>query len=99
MVSGFAVVQCGQVMTDSRINGYPRLEHGADIRGPGRIGEDCILEIARCQAAADCQREDVDHLVNIRSDEVCAEDVVSLFLDEHLEAVDGLGDAPSRVPV
>src|SRR5262249_9216032 len=75
------------------------LKHVPDVRGAGRIGEDRILEIARCQAAPDCQCEHIDHLVDMRSDKVCAEDAVGLFLDEYFETVDGLGDAPSRVPV
>ena len=50
--------------------------------------------ILRRQALADRQREEVDDLVDVRPDEMRAENAIRLFFDEHLEPVDGLGDAP-----
>jgi hypothetical protein len=40
-----------------------------------------------------------DDLVDVWPDEVGAENAIGLLFNKHLEAIDGLGDAPRGVPV
>ncbi len=42
--------------------------HVADIGGPGRICEDRVLDILGRQPLSDGQREDIDHLIDVRTD-------------------------------
>src|SRR6267142_4513641 len=68
-------------------------DHVADVGGPGRIREHRRFQILRRQSLADGQSEDVDHLVDMRPDQVRAQDAVGPLFDEDLEPVGGLGDA------
>ena len=40
---------------------------------------------------ADCQTEQVDHLLGVRADQMGSEDSVGGLLDQHLVAVDPFG--------
>ena len=76
-----------------------RVEHGADVRRPGRIAEDRRLEVAAGQTMADGKSEDVDHFVHMRSDEMRAKDEVGFLFYQRLVAIDRLGHTARRIPL
>src|ERR1700730_187203 len=88
-------------MVESAITGnFPwELEHGADIGGAGRVGEDRLLEIVCGQVVADRESKEIDDLIRMRPDQMGAENALAAVFDQGLEAVNRLGDAASRVPV
>src|SRR5713101_8805491 len=78
MASDLAVPQCGQVMIDwwimvafSKLE--TGLEHISDVRTPGRIGEHGRLQVIGRQAVADRQTKQIDHVLDVRPDEMRAE--------------------------
>lgn len=44
------------------------------------------------------QRQHIDYFIDMRADEVRPEDEVGVFVDQHLEPVNGLGHSPRRIP-
>src|SRR6266568_3990363 len=62
-----------------------RLEHRAYIRRAGGIGVDRLLEIARPQARADREGEEVDDLLGVQTQQVRPQNALGALLDECLE--------------
>jgi hypothetical protein len=73
-------------------------EHVADIRRARRIRKYRLLDPISGQIIADRQGEDVDDLVGVRADDMCAENASGLIFHKGLVAVDGFGDATRRTP-
>lgn len=76
-----------------------RLDHGADVRGAGRIGKHRSLQVGGRQAVPDREPEEVYHLVRVRPDAVGARDAPRVLLDERLEAIDAFSQAPGGMPL
>ena len=71
MVSVFAVPQAGQVIVELGITaGSSTLKHGADTGCPGRIGENRLPEILGGKVATNSNSKEVDHFVDMRTDEM-----------------------------
>src|SRR6266849_743220 len=76
-----------------------QLKHRSDVRSPGRIGEHGRLQVIGRQAVADRQTKQIDHVLDVRPDEMRAENTAAVFLDNRLIPVNRLCDATRRVPV
>src|SRR5437879_12753462 len=104
MSSDFAVPQCGQVITDWRIMVAGSkletwLKHMAEVGSSGRIGKRRRLQVIGRETVADRQAKQIDRLVDMRPDEMRAENSAAVFLDDRLVAVHRLRHAACRVPV
>ena len=64
-----------------RPSGPSSLEHVYDIRGTGRIGKQDVLQRVCPDATAHGHRQDIDHLVGMRSKEMSTEDALAPFFD------------------
>src|SRR5665213_3231047 len=73
--------------------------HVADVRCARRVGEQRRFQIIRSELLADGKRKDIDHLVGVRADEMCAENALAAIFDQNLRAVDRLSRLPSGEPV
>src|SRR5712691_6330373 len=62
-----------------------RSDHETHIRGARGVGIDHLLEIARPQAHADREREEVDDLLGVRAQQVRTQNALGPLLDECLE--------------
>jgi len=88
------------VIVDSRITAAsPALKHGADIGRAGRIGENRLSEILGREIATNGKGKKVDHLVDMRADEVGPEDSSAALLDQRFVGVHGFSDPVGREPV
>src|SRR5579883_2525532 len=74
-------------------------EHRAYIRRTGRISIDHLLEVTGRQVPAYRQREEVNDLFGVRTQQVHPQDAVSSLFNQHLEAGMREGHAPRGVPV
>src|SRR5713226_5988703 len=104
MASDLAVPQCGQVITEWWIivafsKSEAGLEHRSDVRSPGRIGEYGRLQVIGREAVADRQTKQIDHVLDVRPDQMRAENTPAVFLDNRLIAVHRLSNATRRIPV
>ena len=83
MVSVFAAPQAGHVIVELGITLNP-LKHGADIGRGGGIGENSLPVILRREIAANGKSKEVDHLIDMRPDEMGPEDASAPLLDQGL---------------
>src|SRR5688572_7525017 len=60
-------------------------DHEPDVRAERRVREEHLLQLARGNAQANGDREQVDRLVGVWAEQVGAEDTVGVLLDEDLE--------------
>ena len=60
------------------------LQHRFDVGGKSREAVDEVADLGRGDAVLDCQRENMDQLFAGMPEEVCAEDAIRLFVDQHL---------------
>src|SRR5579884_1060970 len=74
-------------------------EHRAYIRRTGRISVDHLLERACRQVHACRQREEVNNLPSVQTQQVRPQNPPGFLLDQHLEAGMREGHAPRGVPV
>src|SRR5258708_22819990 len=91
---GNAAITPSEISSSVGLMGSPS-KHVPDIRGARRISEYRVLQILCTPALATREREDIDHLVRVRADQVRAENALRAILDEQLEAVGRLGN-PAR---
>src|SRR5438309_758909 len=61
------------------------LNHVAQVRCSRRIGEQSFLDVAAANAALNRQREKVDLLLRMRTDQMRAENAFGLIFDQHFE--------------
>ena len=74
------------------------LEHVADVGSACWISEHGGLQRLCGEPVPDRQGEQVDDFVDVRPDEMGAEDMLAFLLDQDLEAVGRLRRLPSREP-
>src|SRR5258708_11233534 len=66
-------------------------DHVLDVGGKRRVGVDIVPYLARSDAKAHGEAEDVDQFLAGMADEMCAEDAVGGAVDDDLRPGDGLG--------
>src|SRR5215831_17916864 len=74
------------------------LQHVVQVGAERRVGADDFLQLPRGDPLANGDREEVDHLLGSRPQQVRAENLITLFVDEDLEACRRLADPPRVEP-
>jgi hypothetical protein len=74
------------------------LNHVANIRSPRRIGEHRRFQIVSGELVADRQAKEVDHFVDVRPNEMGAQDAAGVRIDQCLKTVDRFIEPPGCVP-
>jgi hypothetical protein len=77
----------------------PQQRHIPDIGGARRIGKHCCLQILGRQTVSYHEAEEIDDIFGMRPDEMGAQDLVGVLLDERLETVDRFVEPRGRIPV
>src|SRR5215471_11091043 len=83
--------------TESRNRADP-LQHVVQVGAERRVGADDFLQLPRGDPLANGDGEEVDHLLGPRTQQVRAENLITLLVDEHLEARRRLAHPPRVEP-